>query len=86
MELWITGNGAKGHFANLILQKLVIESALGFGLDWQELPDALACRVASWYPEAPISKETRWPEYMDWMTQRLVKMDQVLRPTVKALP
>ena len=86
VELWITGNGAKGHFANLILQKLVIESALGFGLDWQELPDALACRIASWYPKAPIADDTRWPEYMDWMTQCLVKMDQVLRPTVKALP
>ena len=25
-------------------------------------------------------------EYLDWLTQRLVKMDQVLRPIVKALP
>ena len=28
----------------------------------------------------------RWDEYLDWLTQRLVKMDQVLRPIVKALP
>ena len=33
-----------------------------------------------------IEDENRWYEYLDWLTQRLVKMDQVLRPIVKALP
>ena len=27
-----------------------------------------------------------WSDYLAWFTQRLVKMDQVLRPIVKALP
>ena len=42
--------------------------------------------VATWYPHASIEDESRWDEYLDWLTQRLVKMDQVLRPIVKALP
>lgn len=86
VELWIPGVDAKQHFANLYAQKQVIETGLGFELDWQELPDAKAVRIASWYPNASIENEHRWHEYIDWLTQRLVKMDAVLRPIVRALP
>jgi hypothetical protein len=85
-ELWITDAEAKKHFTNLLAQKQAIEDKLGFVLDWQDLPDAKACRIASWYPDASIEDESRWDEYLDWLTQRLVKMDAVLRPIVKALP
>lgn len=84
--LWIPGAEAKKHFADLSLQKKNIEDKLGFELDWQELPDAKACRIASWYSHASIEDESRWDEYLNWLTERLVKMDQVLRPIVKALP
>ena len=84
--MWIPGAEAKKHFANLSAQKADIEGKLGFDLDWQELPDAKACRIATWYPKASIEDENRWEEYLDWLTQRLVKMDQVLRPIVKTLP
>lgn len=86
VELWIPGAEAKKHFAYLSAQKKDIEDKLDFELDWQELPDAKACRIASWYPHASIEEESRWNEYLNWLTQRLVKMDQVLRPIVKALP
>jgi len=86
VELWIPGEAAKQHFANLSAQKSDIEKKLGFELDWQELPDAKACRIATWYPKASIEDESRWGEYFDWLTQRLLKMDQVLRPIVKSLP
>jgi len=84
VELWIPGAEAKQHFAKLCAQKQDIEAKLGFELDWQELPDAKAVRIASWYPNASIEDEQRWHEYIDWLTQRLVKMDAVLRPIVKA--
>jgi len=86
VELWIPGAEAKKHFANLSAQKKDIEGKLGFELDWQALPDALACRIATWHPNASIEDESRWGEYLDWLTQRLVKMDQVLRSVVKQLP
>jgi hypothetical protein len=86
VELWMPGPQAKQHFAHLSSQKQAIESALGFPLDWQELPDAKACRIAAWYPGASIEDESRWDEYLGWLTQRLVRMDQVLRPVVKGLP
>lgn len=86
VELYIDNGEAKQHFANLSAQKQDIEAKLGFELDWQELPDAKAVRIASWYPNASIEDEQRWHEYIDWLTQRLVKMDTVLRPIVKVLP
>jgi hypothetical protein len=86
VELWMPGAQAKQRFAALTAHKSEIENQLGFTLDWQELPDAQACRVATWYPEASIEDETRWDEYLDWLTQRLLKMDHVLRPVVKGLP
>jgi len=33
-----------------------------------------------------IEEEDRWDEYLDWITQRLIKMDQVFRPIVRELP
>lgn len=86
VELGFRVERAKQHFTELTAQKTDIEKKLGFELDWQELPDAKACRIATWYTNASIEDESRWGEYLDWLTQRLQKMDQVLRPIVKALP
>ena len=84
--LWMTGGEAKSRFANLLSMRSAIEQPLGFELDWQELPDSKACRIATYYKNASIEDESRWDEYFDWLTHRLVKMDQVLRPIVKNLP
>jgi hypothetical protein len=86
VELWMPGEEAKGRFARLIEQRPNIELQLGFQLDWQDLPDAVACRIATWLPDASIEDESRWDEYLAWLEQRLVVMDRVLRPIVKALP
>lgn len=86
VELWMPGIGAKQHFSLLLDQKESIEKQLGFELDWQELPDARACRIAAWYPDASIEDESRWEEYLEWIERHLVVMDHVLRPIVRALP
>ena len=86
VELYLSNLEAKQHFRNLIAEREKIEAALGFELDWQELPDATACRIASWYSDASIEDESRWSEYLGWVAERMVKMDGVLRPIVKALP
>lgn len=86
VELWLHDAQAKQRFAHLLAQKDAIEKQLGFELDWQELPDATACRIATWYPDASIGDEKRWDEYLAWIEQRLVVMDRVLRPIVRALP
>jgi len=86
VELWMPGAEAKQRFSNLFGQKEAIEKQLGFELDWQELPDAKACRIATWYPDASIEEDQRWGEYLQWLEERLVVLDRVLRPIVKGLP
>jgi hypothetical protein len=86
VEIWMPGANAKKHFANLVSQRKSIEEALGFELDWQELPNALACRIVTWYPDASIEDESRWQEYLEWLAKRLGKMDQIFRPIIRSLP
>jgi hypothetical protein len=86
VELWIPRVEGRARFEALLAQKDTLEAQLGFSLDWQELPEATGSRVAAWYPHASIEEESRWDEYLDWLTQQLKKMDQVLRPIIRGLP
>lgn len=86
VEVYINNEDSKEHFAALKNQEKAIESKLGFQLDWQELPDAHACRIATWLPDASIEDETKWPKYHEWIAKRLVKIDSVFRPIIKNLP
>lgn len=86
VELYIDDTESKSLFAALLAQRKIIESKLGFELDWQELPDAHACRIAYWCPESPIEDESRWKAYQKWIAEHLLKMDEVFRPIVKSLP
>lgn len=86
VELWISCPQAKQHFSNLFAQKEQIENRLDFELDWQELPNSKqSARIATWYHGANIENEQRWDEYVDWFTQNIVKMNEVLRPIVREL-
>ena len=86
VELYINDAESKSQFAALLAQRKSIESKLGFELDWQELPDAHACRIACWRPESPIEDESKWKTYQEWIAEHVLKMDEVLRPIVKSLP
>lgn len=86
VELWISCPQAKQHFSNLFAQKEQIENQLDFELDWQELPNSSSCaRIATWYHGADIENEHRWEKYFDWLTRKIVKMNEVLRPIVREL-
>lgn len=85
VELYISGPGAKNRFAALLPKRERVEKELGFELDWQELPDSIACRIITLFPKAPLENEQRWPKYFEWITDRLVKMDKVFRPLIKDL-
>lgn len=85
VEVYIQGPSSKDDYFALHSQKASIEKALGFELDWQELPDANACRIATWLSNAPLDDERRWPEYIKWVSARLAKMDAVLRPIIRDL-
>lgn len=52
----------------------------------QELPDALACRIGLFRWDSPLDDESRWNEYFDWMSDRVIRLEAVFRPVVRVLP
>lgn len=86
VEVYIHHAESKKMYQTLLAQSTSIEQALGFDLDWQELPDAHACRIATWRQESPIEDEAQWGAYLDWFVQRIVKMNAVFRPVIQDLP
>ncbi len=70
----------------LLTQRETIEQQLGYALDWQELPEAHACRITTCKFDCPLGEESRWRDYQEWFVARLVEMDAVFRPLIQALP
>lgn len=86
VDLYIELPEAKQHFAQLLAQKAEIESKLGFDLDWQEMPGVMSVRIATYYSDAPLDDKGRWPEYLNWLADRMLKMESVFGPLVQLLP
>jgi hypothetical protein len=86
VELSIGTSEAKKLFHLLLAQREMLEAQLGFPLDWQELPTRISSRAATWKTGSPPGEEARWPEYVEWLADRIVKMHTVLRPVIKQLP
>jgi uncharacterized protein with ParB-like and HNH nuclease domain len=86
VALEITTPNASEQFQVLLAQRDAVESELGFPLDWQELPDRITSRIGCWLDGCPPGDETRWREYVEWIAERIVKMDRVFRPRVRTLP
>lgn len=83
VELVIGGLKAKARFAALREQQQVIDAGLGFPVEWQEMPDQIMSRIGCWRAECPLEDESRWPDYVDWMAERVIGMDGVFRPILK---
>ncbi len=84
-ELYITGDRAKAFFGLLENQKAEIEKQLGYPLEWQELPEAEACRIACYLNDVDPADQADWPRQHEWLAKRLNEMHVVFAPRVKAL-
>ncbi len=84
-ELFITGDRAKTFFALLKNQKAEIERELGYPLEWEELPEARACRIASYLNDVDPADEADWPRQHEWLAKRLNELHRIFSQRVKAL-
>jgi len=85
VEIYLMGEGAKERYRQLEVRRSEIEAGLGFPLEWQELPDALACRIVRYRADCPLEDESQWPEYIDWMVKHIIQFDAVFRPVIRTL-
>jgi hypothetical protein len=85
VEVNINDDQAKAYFAELLLQKGEIEAELGFSLDWRELPDRKSCRLVLEKPVDDPLNTALWPQYREWLMQKLEALDRVFRPRIRRL-
>jgi uncharacterized protein with ParB-like and HNH nuclease domain len=86
VELVIGSANAKQQFHALQAQRDAIEAGLGFPVEWQELPHRNMSRIGCWRAASAPEDETRWPEYVEWMVERITRIEAVFRPLVRELP
>jgi hypothetical protein len=84
-ELYISGDLAKTFFGLLKNQKVEVEGALGYPLDWEELPDARDCRIACYLSDVDPADKADWLRQHEWLAKRLNEMHRVFAPRVRAL-
>ncbi len=75
---------SKAFFHLLMNDKEQIEQEIGSTLDWQELPDKKASRIAL-YKSADITIETEWVKQHEWFKETVEVFDKVFRQRVKNL-
>ena len=75
---------SKEFFHLLLEDKEAIEGEFGFALDWQELPDKTACRIAI-YKDADPTNENGWAEQHQWLMDVVERFDRAFRPRIKQL-
>lgn len=85
VEVNINDDQAKAYFAKLLPLKEEIETELGFSLDWRELPDRKSCRLVLEKPVEDPLNTTLWPQYREWLMQKLEALDRVFRPRIRRL-
>ncbi len=84
--LVMIGERAKQNFAALAAFETDVQRQLDFHLTWEDLVGLQRCQIACYRDDSPISDTARWPEYVEWMTDRLLRMDAVFRPLLRVLP
>jgi len=84
-ELYINHPASKAAFRALNAQKAEIEEEVGATLDWQELPDAHACRIAVFRSGMDPDEEETWPEQFQWLGDFAERFHKAFASRVKQL-
>lgn len=84
-ELYIAGNDAKAFFHLLREQQQSIEHALGYKLDWEELPARRDSRVSVSLTDVDPEDEKDWSRQHAWLADKLNEMHRVFLTRVREL-
>lgn len=84
-ELYISSDSAKAFFGLLEQQKEAIELELGYGLEWEKLPDGLDSRISIYLDDADPEDVEDWPRQHEWLAKRLNEMHRAFADRVRML-
>lgn len=77
---------AKVQFQHLKAQQAAIEKEAGLVFEWQELQGKKESRVAIRLPNVEPLNRANWPEYHQWLREKLEKLHQVFASRIRTLP
>ena len=72
-------------FAKLQANSSEIEQAFGQALEWDRVEGRRICRIKSHSVLGGLRDEEQWPEIQDDMIERMIRLENALRPHVKKL-
>ena len=85
-EIYVDGPLAKAAFHWLHDQRATIEQKFGAPLEWEELPDIRASRIAFYMPGLEkCTDQSRWPAQHEWLLEWWPRLAEAVRPFAKAL-
>jgi hypothetical protein len=64
-------------YERLLAQRDAIEADYGAPLRWYKVPDVKRAKIYESYA-TDITDESRWPEYYDWLTERIIRLRDVM--------
>ncbi len=86
VEVYMNGPLAKQHFHRLKEQQVEIETEIGIGLDWRELPEKDTSRILIVRNNSSIKESECWAQQHQWLADTLEKFNKVFRPRISQLP
>lgn len=85
VELYIHRDPQKRAFKQLLAQKAEIEATIGEELEWMELPNKQASRIALFWRDIDPSERSNFPAIQEWMLKRMQLFREAFTGRVKAL-
>lgn len=85
VELYMSDEYAKDYFRELIANKSSIDAELGKPVEWQELPEAKACRIRLISHGMNPLEINDWEKQFEWLRSNLDTFDRVFRHRIQRL-
>ncbi|MGJ4901460.1 DUF4268 domain-containing protein [Bradyrhizobium sp. HKCCYLS2058] len=85
VELYVYNDVEKAVFRTLLADKQTIDAEFGEQLDWQELPQRKASRIALFRSDINPTDEKQYLELHAWMLDKMNRFWRVFVPRVKSM-
>jgi len=69
----------------MLEQKEEIETALGYKLNWEELPEGTDSRISISLEDVDVADRSDWKRQHEWLARKLNELHRVLSPKVQEL-
>ena len=85
VEVYMSGPKAKAFFYQLREQKDEVESQLGYGLEWEELPAGTDSRISNYLNDLDPEARSEWPRQHEWLATKLNELHGAFAERIRHL-